>query len=225
MTASPDHVCLLQHASDTPPGVLAEWLESRRLRYRVIRPDRSEQVPRDPSAWRALAILGSEYSANDSEPGWVGDELELAGAAADEGVPVLGICFGGQVLARALGATIRPAVAPMIGWHEVESTDSRSLEPGPWLHFNYEAFSVPERATMLADSPAGPSAFALGPHLGVQFHPEATVEIVEEWVRWDAERLARLELDGMALVAAAPDRRRAARERAFRLFDAWASRW
>lgn len=224
-TATRDVACLLQHATDTPPGLLAEWLGTHGIPFRVVRPDRGEPVPGDPRAFRWLAILGSEHSATGTEPEWIGDELELTRRAIEADVPVLGICFGGQVLARALGGAIGPAPAPSIGWHLVEPVGSSPVDAGPWLHFNYEAFSVPDQATMLAGSPAGPAAFRAGPHLAVQFHLEATVEIVDAWMRWDAERLARLGLDPVELLAASPERRAHARESAFALLDAWASGW
>ena len=65
-------------------------------------------------------------------------------------------------------------------------------------------------------------AFRLGPHLGVQFHPESTVEIVADWAGADTENLAKLGIeDGRDLLASSPEREDAARESAFRLFDAF----
>ena len=216
---------LIQHEADTPPGLLGEWLKRRRLPYRVVRIDRGEAVPADLDGCHSLAILGSEHSATDLRPTWIREEIELTRRAVAEEVPVLGLCFGGQVLARALGAEIDLSPPPMIGWHRIEPENSGPPDAGPWLHFNYEVFGIPDGATPLANSAQGPAAFRLGPHLGVQFHPEATVEIVEAWARYDADRLTRLGLDPASVASASEQRRRWAHTVAFELFDAWASGW
>jgi GMP synthase (glutamine-hydrolysing) len=136
-------------------------------------------------------------------------------------VPVLGLCFGGQALALALGGRVRVADEPEVGWMAVASEDREALPTGPWLHFHWEVFDPPPGARVLGSSPAGAAAFELGPHLATQFHPEATPEIADEWARLDADRLGALGVERQALLE---DGRRAApapRESAFRLFDRW----
>ena len=213
---------VLQHEADTPPGLLSDWLERRRIGHRVVRLDLGEEVPAELNGCRWLAILGSERSATDVRPTWVREEIELARTAVEAEVPVLGICYGGQVLARAMGAEIDLSPPPMIGWHRIEPECSGAPDPGPWLHFNYEVFEFPDGTTPLARSAQGAAAFRRGPHLGVQFHPEATVEIVEDWARTDAARLVRLGIDPAAVACASDQRRSWARTAAFELFDAWA---
>jgi GMP synthase-like glutamine amidotransferase len=212
---------LIQHEADTPPGLLGDWLKRRRIAYRVVRLDLGETLPTNLDGCRWLGILGSEHSATDVRPPWVRDEIELARQAVEADVAVLGVCFGGQILARAMGAEIDLSPPPMIGWHRIEPENSGPPDPGPWLHFNYEVFAIPDGATPLAHSAQGPAAFRLGPHLGVQFHPEATVEIVEAWARYEADRLTRLGLDPAEVALASEQRRSWARTAAFDLFDAW----
>jgi hypothetical protein len=79
---------------------------------------------------------------------------------------------------------------------------------------------VPPGATVLADSPVGPAAFELGPHLGVQFHPEVTVAVITAWARAE-HRLAELGIDAPTLLAESARRAPHARADSWRLFDSW----
>ena len=94
-------------------------------------------------------------------------------------MPVLGLCYGGQVLAAVLGAEVGPAPVAELGWRAIETDDAELVPAGPWLEWHFERFCTPPGAIELARTADAPQAFRIGPHLGVQFHPEATVEIVE----------------------------------------------
>jgi GMP synthase-like glutamine amidotransferase len=196
---------------------------ARGLRAEVVRDWRAHaQV--DPEDHAFVASLGSWRSPREAGEPDVAAELDLLRRAVDADVPVLGLCYGGQALAAVLGGTVERTPRPELGWHEVETADPSVVAPGPWLQWHFERFTVPPGAEELARSPTGPQAFRRGPHLGVQFHPESTVEIVERWARADAQRLAELGLeDAEAGLAAGRGHAEAAREAAFRLFDAfWA---
>ncbi len=219
-TVSRAEIRVLRHHDDTPPGLLAEWLDERGLAWTTIRPDRGEPVPADPRGWGGLVVLGAEHSVNAAEPRWVAAEAELTGAAIEAGIPVLGICFGGQMLARAMGADVGPAPRPSIGWRDVDG-DPASPAAGEWLHYNYETFPLPAGAEPLAELEGCSAAFRAGPHIGVQFHPEATPEIVHGWAALEAGRLRDLGLDAPSLIDASDQRRVDARHRAFGLFDSW----
>jgi GMP synthase-like glutamine amidotransferase len=117
---------------------------------------------------------------------------------------------------------VERAPVPELGWREIETDDPVLVPPGPWLEWHYDRFSTPPGATELARTAHASQAFRFGPHLGVQFHPEATVEIVAGWARADADRLTELGIDdARALLDASPARRVAAEAAAFRLFDAF----
>ena len=211
---------VLQHGRAGPPGVLGDWLAERRIAATVHRANK-DPFPPDPSGFDLVASLGSDLSAAATDPAWIGDEVRFLGAAAEAGVPVLGLCFGGQALAIALGGSVRPADEPEVGWMDVITEDPAALPAGPWLHFHWEVFDPPPGARVLARSAAGAAAFELGPHLATQFHPEVTPEIADEWARLDAERLDELGVDRAALLAAGREAEAAARANAFRLFDRW----
>ena len=204
-------VLIRQHVESAPPGLLAEWLEERGMPYEVSR-SWLDGPPPDPGDYAFVVSLGHTGGPNDAGDPAVVAELELLRAAVDRDVPVLGLCFGGEALAAVLGARVERAPAPELGWREIETDDPDAIPPGPWLEFHFERFAAPPGATELARRDAATQAFRLGPHLGLQFHPEATVEIVAGWAEQAGVDVA---LD------ASPERREAARAAAFRLLDAF----
>lgn len=215
---------ILQHEPSAPAGHFSDWLEERGVGYSVH--DVWERaLPADAAGLGWICALGSDHSPGRPDaPEWVDGEVAFLRAAMDAGVPVLGLCFGGQALAAAAGAAIGPADPPEVGWIEIETTDPERIPSGPWLHFHYDQFELPEGATELARSPAGTAAFELGDHLGLQFHPEVTAEIAEGWARSEQETLRRIGVTVEELAAAARRSGEGARRHAWQLFDAWWSR-
>ena len=216
-------VLVRQHEGLTPPGLLAEWLEERGIPFEVSHSWKGQTV-RDPARYSFVASLGSPHGPNDTHEPAVVAELELIGGAVEKDVPVLGLCFGGEVLSAVLGGLVERAPRPELGWREIETDDPATVPPGPWLEWHYERFTTPPGATEIARTKDAVQAFRYGPHLGVQFHPESTVEIVGRWAGMDTERLTALGVeDGMEMLAVPPEQEEAAREAAFRLFDAFAA--
>jgi GMP synthase-like glutamine amidotransferase len=205
---------ILSHGELGPAALLGEWLDARDRPYAVH--DLSKMPVPDLGDAPFVASLGSEESANDATLEWVAGELALLREAVAAEVPVLGLCFGGQALCLALGGEVARAQPPQVGWLEVAG----EIAPGPWFHWHYEQLSVPPGARELGRSAAGPSAFRKGPHLGVQFHPEVTADVVADWSR-SADELAKLGIDPAALVEETRQRAPRARAYAFELFDAW----
>jgi len=212
-------VLVRQHEETTPPGLLVEWLRERGIPFEVH--PSWDETP-NPEEYSFVASLGSPYGPNDTHDPGVVEELKLIGAAVEKDVPVLGLCFGGEVLSSVLGGRVERAPAPELGWREIETDDPGAIPAGPWLEWHYERFTTPPGAVEVARTADAVQAFRQGPHLGVQFHPESTVEIVAGWAGADVENLAALGIeDGARLLAASPERQEAAREAAFRLFDAF----
>jgi GMP synthase-like glutamine amidotransferase len=213
---------VLHNDDIAPPALLTDWLHRRELPHSTVRVW-EEGVPTDPREFGWIVALGASDSAAQTEPEWIPQEIDLLRRAVDADVPVLGICWGGQALSVALGGEISAARPPAWGWLEVETESPLIVSRGPWLHFNHEIFTVPDGATQLASSPAGPGAFRLGPHLGVQFHPEVTPAIVDRWAADEKATLAELGIDRAELRAEGERLAEASRPRAFELFDAWRS--
>jgi GMP synthase-like glutamine amidotransferase len=212
-----------QHEEMAPPGLLVDWLRERGIPFEV-HPTWLGGVAPDLTSYSFVASLGSAYGPNDTHEPVVVRELELIETAVEKEVPVLGLCFGGEVLSAVLGGHIEYAPVPELGWREIETNDPVAVPAGPWLEWHYERFSTPPGATELARTADAVQAFRFGSHLGLQFHPESTLEIVSCWASMDAERLAELGIeDGAELLAAPLELWEAAREAAFRLFDAFLS--
>lgn len=213
---------IVQHGDWGPPGLLADWLRTRAIPFEIHKTWTGRPWPQvEHRAF--VASLGSPHSPLDAgrEP-VVAEELALLGRAVDAGVPVLGLCFGGQMLAHVLGGAIEPAQPAELGWHAIDSDDPVRVPPGPWLQWHFHRFTTPPGAQLLATSRSGPQAFAHGPHLGVQFHPESTIEIVRRWAVTDRERLAALGFaDAEALLDSGRHHAEGAARAAFGLFDAF----
>ena len=214
---------VIQHGQDEPAGHVSAWLAARGARQDVLRIDLDGSA-RDPEAYDLIVSLGSDRSAYDDRVAWVPRERRLLEGAVRADVPVLGICFGSQLLARAAGGEATRAPHAEIGWLAVTAQDGALIEPGPWLQWHYDTFTVPPGGRLLAESPAGPQAFTIGRSLGVQFHPEVTPEIVAKWVEGGGEALAREGIDRERLLAETHEWDAENRRRAWRLLDVFAER-
>ena len=181
---------ILQHEEPTPPGYLAEWLQEQGADVDVFRIDLRDDVP-DPRDYDMIASLGSEFAAFDDTKPFIPREAQLLRDALDADVPVLGLCFGGQLLARVAGGRSFRSAEAEIGWQQVRSKDPDLVPEGPWFNWHFDSFTLPPGARLIADSEAGPQAFVLGRSLGLQFHPEVTPQIMDDWVK-----AYRHELDG-----------------------------
>jgi GMP synthase-like glutamine amidotransferase len=207
-------VLIRQHVEYAPPGLLAAWLDARGLPYHVSRSWAGGPLP-DPGDYSFVASLGHSRGPGDTQDPAVAGELELLRTAVARDVPVLGLCFGGEALAAVLGGRVERAPIPELGWRVIDTDDPRRVPEGPWLEWHFERFSTPPGAVELARTADATQAFRIGPHLGVQFHPESTVDIVAGWAELHGVE------HGRALLAASAERTAAARAAAFRLFDAF----
>ncbi len=172
---------ILQHEDPTPPGLVNDWLESHRAAIDVYRIDLEEKEV-EPTAYDLIVSLGYQHAAFDDHIPMVGREATLMRYALDRDVPILGLCFGGQLLARLLGGEVFRSDYSEVGWLPVRTTDPELVPEGPWFQWHFDSFTLPDSAHVVADSPAGPQAFVAGRNLGVQFHPEVTMSIMADWV-------------------------------------------
>jgi GMP synthase (glutamine-hydrolysing) len=146
-----------------------------------------------------LVVLGGPIGAyeEDHYPFLTG-ELALIEKRLKADLPILGICLGAQLMARALGAEVRPGPAKEIGWGPVTVTEAglagplRHLGSEPVLHWHGDAFTLPDGAERLAATEICPNqAFSMGPNvLAIQFHPEAGGEGFERWLIGHAVEIA-----------------------------------
>ncbi len=205
-------VAIFQHDPLQRPGCLLRYLDEVGIASRIVRADEHDEVPRTARLFSGIVFLGSDCSVNDRLP-WIERELRVARDAIACDVPVLGHCFGGQLLARALGAEVHRGAGPDIGWSRLRTTPAaRPLFGGQAdvLAFNwhYETFAIPRGATrILFGAHCLNKGFVAGRHLAFQSHLEVTEEIIRGWcaarrgelaaatgpaVQHEAEILARL---------------------------------
>ncbi len=212
-------VLVIEHERDTPAGLLGEWLERRGADVHTL------EIARGAShdlvgSYELVVSLGSEACAYDDARAWVPRELALLREALSAGTPVLGICFGSQLLARALGARVSRAASPEIGWLDVESERPEIVAAGPWFQWHFDTFTPPPGARVLARSPAGPQVYVHGASIGIQFHPEVDARIVEGWTRGSRAELEAHGVDAGELLARTEELAGAARAASWELFEA-----
>ena len=183
-------VLCLTHEHDAPAGLFADVLRERG--DDLLEWNASQGPPPEPAeAFDALVVFGGSMHVDqeDRHP-WLTAQHDLVREALDRGRPLMGVCLGGQLLARVAGAHVGPASRPEIGWFEVELTRAGASDPvlgalpGRFEAFEWHsyAFEVPRDGVLLAESPACAQAFRVGDAAwGVQFHPEVTREMLEAW--------------------------------------------
>ncbi len=214
---------VIQHEQPTPGGYVHQWLDERGAEQDIYRID-IEGRDVDPRDYAMIVSLGSEFAAFDDSVPWLRREQQLLRDAADEQVPVLGICFGGQLLARVLGGSSFRGELAEIGWLPVRSEDQTLVSDGPWFQWHFDSFTAPPGARLIADSPAGPQAYTIGRSLGVQFHPEVTPEIMDSWVATYRHELDQEGVDPDRLLEETYQRADDTRAAAWRLFDGFLDR-
>jgi GMP synthase-like glutamine amidotransferase len=219
MSAKPRlRALIVQHEQPTPPGRIRDWLAEQEAEVDVLRIDEETRTP-DPRDYDLVVSLGSEFAAyNDSIP-FIQRETELIRAAASSDVPILGVCFGGQLMARALGGKSFKAGRSEIGWLSVRTNDPDLVPDGPWFNWHFDTFSLPPGAKLIADTDVGPQAYVIGRNLGLQFHPEVTPQIMDNWVRAYRHELDAEGVDPDALLEETKQRAPQARKTTERLLN------
>jgi GMP synthase-like glutamine amidotransferase len=180
----------LTHEENGPAGLFADVLRERGddlLEWNVS----GGEPPEPPQAFDALVVFGgSMHVDQEAQHPWLSQQLDLINGALDRGQPLLGVCLGGQLIARALGAHVGPASLPELGWYEVELTSEGQTDPVlgalprsfDALEWHSYAFELPSEAVLLAENEVCPQGFRVAKTTwGVQFHPEATREMLERW--------------------------------------------
>jgi len=184
------NVLILQHAEGEWIGSMKHWFGDKPFVLTTVRLDHGDALP-DINYIDWLVIMGGPMSAYDEQTyPWLIHEKILIRQVVSQGKPVLGICLGAQLIASAMGATVKPNVQPEIGWFEVVRTnDDANWLPSIFtpLSWHGDIFDVPEHAVALAKSEITPcQGFALGRHvIGLQFHLEAQKGTAAEFLALD----------------------------------------
>lgn len=211
----------IQHNETELPGVVGDRLRHHGIDVVPLLVTDDVAFP-DPVEFDIIVPLGAPESVTDADVPWIPRELDMLRRAIDQDVPTFGICFGGQMLAYALGGTVRRTAQPEIGWTRIDVGDPELLTTEEWFELHFDVFTPPSGARELARNATGSQAFSIGRHLGVQFHPEITADILADWVQ--AAPALFTDADSDALVEETRRRSEAARHATSRLVDVWLAR-
>jgi GMP synthase-like glutamine amidotransferase len=215
---------IVQHEEPTPPGLIKAWLEERGAEVETLRIDEQDPHELDPRDYELIVSLGSEFGAYEDDREWIAHEMDLLREATEADVPILGVCFGGQLLARVLGGRVFRSDREEIGWLPVGTRDPELVPDGPWFQWHFDTFTPPPGAKVVAENEAGPQAFVLGRSLGVQFHPEVTPEIMGSWVQAYRHELDEHGVDPDRLLQETRDQSEATRATSLQLLDRFLDR-
>ena len=195
-------VLLISHEPEAAPALIGRILGERgvhtQLHTVLADPSDPDTDFPDPTGFDAVISFGSFANAYDeTAQRWVEPETALVRSIVDQDVPYLGVCFGGQLLATALGGSVLPAPFEEIGWIEIEPVAGveHPVPTGPWFQWHLDVFTPPADATVLATSPAGAQAFRLRDNLALQFHPEVNPAVLQEWMITDRDQLRECGVD------------------------------
>jgi GMP synthase (glutamine-hydrolysing) len=187
-------ILIVLHQEHSTPGRVGLRLIQRGYRLDIRRPRFGDPLPDSLAGHSGAVIFGGPMSANDNDD-YIRRETEWIGVPLAEGAPFLGLCLGGQMLSRCLGASVAPDAGGRveIGYYEIRPTAAgRRLMAWPDRvhHFHREGFSLPSGATLLAEGDVFPNqAFSYGPAaFAIQFHIELTMAMVGRWTGRIGER-------------------------------------
>ncbi len=189
-------VLIFRHVPFEGAGHIVAELERRSIAWHYADLwDAPAGLPDDPANHDALIFLGGPMSANDRLPFLRQEERMIRDAMARR-QPVLGICLGSQLIARALGAEVRRNPASEIGWFPLRLSEAASIDPllsalhanETVFHWHSDTWDLPPGATLLASSErCAHQAFRVGDRVyGFQFHPEVTPAMIADWCTQDA---------------------------------------
>ena len=189
-------VAIFRHASTEGPGYFAEFLDARRIPWKLIAIDAGDAVPQSVEEFSGLVFMGGPMSVNDDLP-WIAPVEALIREAVARDIPVLGHCLGGQLMSRALGGKVSRNPVKEIGWGEVTVADNETAHS--WFggvrrfnafHWHGETFTLPQGAVHLLSSVhCANQAWAVGKHLALQCHVEMTSGMISSWCEVGADEV------------------------------------
>jgi GMP synthase-like glutamine amidotransferase len=187
---------IFRHIDCEGPAYLQTLLEEKAIDFELVRIEAYEPVKMQLENVAGLIFMGGSMSVNDPLD-WIAQEVALIQQAVQQKIPVLGVCLGSQLLVKALGARVYSGPCMEIGWYPVNCITSHPLTAGlpeqvDVFHWHGETFDLPKDAHLLFSNERYQNqGFAVGPHLGLQFHVEMQAEVVREWIRRNPADLER----------------------------------
>lgn len=192
------HITCFQHIDCEGPGSLSDILAAKGVTMEVLKPFQGDTVP--ARLGDGLVVLGGPMGVYEERQfPWMTKELDAIRRCLASGIPVLGICLGSQMLAKAAGGQVFRGAQPEVGWYPLELTPEGHWDPlllglpdNPEVfHWHGDTFTLPEGATRLAQSALyRHQVFRVGGNAyGFQCHLEVTEGMAREWAALYAKEL------------------------------------
>jgi GMP synthase (glutamine-hydrolysing) len=183
---------ILQHVSCEPPGAYGAEFDARGLETVTVELDHGDSLPTRWDCFAGIVAMGGPMGVYDIDAyPWLVSELRLIEEAVKAGVPFWGVCLGAQLLAAAMGGTVSPGAKPEVGVLPIRLTTAAaedevfSAAPAEFaaLQWHGDTYSLPSGATNFAESDAYPQqTFRVNHAYGLQFHLEASDQLVADWI-------------------------------------------
>ena len=183
-------VLVIQCDPRVPSGIYGEYLREHRVSYRETRLFAGDALPSLERVTAALVLGGYMGVADTDEFPFLVDLKTWLKKAVDAGLPLLGICLGGQLLAEVAGGKVHSDRCGEQGLQTLSLTEAGEKDrlfsgissPFTVFEWHHDSFEIPAGALLLASSSVCPGqAFRFGNAYGLQFHPEVNAAIVDEW--------------------------------------------
>ena len=189
----------IQHDHVSPTGPVSERLRHHgfEIEERTVVPEHLFSSPNQASFqfpdldyYDLIIPMGAPWGAWDDAciGNWLQPELDWIRTAVTQNKPVLGICFGGQLIARSMGGSVARGPQCEIGWKSIWSEAPEIVSNGPWYQFHYDRWQLPEGAVEIARNPIASQAFIINKSLAIQFHPEINAAGLKDWLAWGGDK-------------------------------------
>lgn len=185
-------ILALQHMASEGMSGMEKAFKKRKVEYDYVPLNEGAGIPEDISHYSAVVILGGPMNVyQEKEYPFLVKEDKFIKKALKDGKPILGICLGGQLIAKAAGAKVLTGHRKEIGWYDLDLTEAGQKDPlfkgfpkrFKVFQWHGDTFQIPKKATKLASSEIFPNqAYRLGSAYGLQFHIEVTKETIECWI-------------------------------------------
>lgn len=185
------HVLILLHTETEEPGSITAFLDQQQARITTVKLFDAEPLPPDPCVFSLIVAMGGTMNVYETTAfSFLRNEPAFLRAAMTAHVPVLGVCLGAQLIARACDAPVIKSPQPEVGWFPITLTPAAAQEPAfagipselTVLQWHEDMALLPDGAVLLASSPACPhQAFRVGSALALQFHVEMTHALLSQW--------------------------------------------
>ena len=188
-------VLILQHVASEGAGTIRDYMEAEKIPFRPVHLYANEPLPKTLDEVRSVVMMGGPMNFYEEEKfQFLKEEDLFIKKLIKENIPMLGVCLGSQLLAKALGAKVMKAGAPEIGWGDVEISEGGAKDPLfnelkskklRVLQWHEDTFELPKGAVHLAKSDIVQNqAFRYKDRFyGFQFHVEVDRPMLEDWFK------------------------------------------